>query len=152
MMALALPDGTDMLLIAQGVASAAMCGIIWFVQAVHYPLFSRIREAADDFARENQQRTQGVVLPFMCVEAVAAAIIAWAPPAGVPRPLAIAGLAGIAVLWLSTLLVQVPLHARLAREGHCPAVVAALVRSNWVRTIVWTARALLAAWMLRVAG
>jgi len=31
-------------------------------------------------------------------------------------------------------------------------VVAALVRSNWPRTVLWTARALLAVWMLRAGG
>ena len=61
------------------------------------------------------------------------------------------------------------LNARLAAEGSAlrlhtpatrgdvkkcdvPALVAALVRSNWPRTVLWTARALLAAWMLRAGG
>jgi hypothetical protein len=61
------------------------------------------------------------------------------------------GLALIAAIWLSTFFVQVPLHGRLARDGHSAAVVDSLVRSNWIRTIAWTARAILAAWMLRVA-
>jgi hypothetical protein len=58
----------------------------------------------------------------------------------------------VAALWLSTLLVQMPLHARLKHAGHTPATVAALVQSNWVRTILWSARAVLAVWMLHVAG
>ena len=142
----------EILLIVQAIASAAMCGIIWFVQVVHYPLFGRVREAGREFAAENQRRTQGVVIPFMLAEAVAAAAIAWAPPVNLPRPLAIAGLVALAILWLSTMFVQMPLHARLAREGHAPALVDALVRSNWLRTAVWTLRGVLAAWMLRVAA
>jgi hypothetical protein len=105
-----------------------------------------------EFALENQRRTQSVVIPLMLAEGIAAAVIAWAPPAGVPRPVAVAGVVALAVLWLSTALVQMPLHARLARDGHAPAVVAALVRSNWLRTLTWTLRAALAAWMLRVAA
>jgi hypothetical protein len=62
------------------------------------------------------------------------------------------GLVMVGLLWASTLGVQMPLHGRLACEGHTPATVARLVRSNWPRTLVWTARALLAAWMLAVAG
>jgi len=46
--------------------------------------------------------------------------------------------------------VQMPLHGRLGREGATSAAVTALVRSNWLRTAAWTARAALAAWMLRV--
>lgn len=137
------------LLAAQAVASGMMAGIIWFVQAVHYPLFA----AADPpgYALENQRRTSWVVLPPMLVEAVAAAWLVIEPPAAVGRGAAAAGLVMVALLWLSTLAVQMPLHSRLAREGHTPATVTALVRSNWLRTVLWTARAVLAAWMLAVA-
>lgn len=137
------------LLAAQAVASGMMAGIIWFVQVVHYPLFA----AADGpgYALENQRRTSWVVLPPMLVEAVAAAWLVVQPPAAVGRGAAVVGLAMVGLLWLSTLAVQMPLHARLAREGHVPATVAALVRSNWLRTVLWTARALLAAGMLAVA-
>ncbi|MFM9057608.1 MAG: hypothetical protein ACKOSQ_00510 [Planctomycetaceae bacterium] len=44
------------LVAAQALASAAMCGVIWFVQVVHYPLFARRigrhdRDAGGQFAR-----------------------------------------------------------------------------------------------------
>ncbi|MFM7206888.1 MAG: hypothetical protein ACKO4T_09495 [Planctomycetaceae bacterium] len=143
----------DVVLVAQAVASAAMCGLIWFVQVVHYPMFAAIAgERSQTYALDNQRRTAPVVLPFMVVELVTAVAIACWPPAGVGRGATVAGLALVAVVWLSTLLVQVPLHARLAGEGHSPDVVAALVRGNWIRTVAWTGRAVLAAWMLRVAG
>jgi len=139
----------DMLLIAQAVASGMMAGIIWFVQVVHYPLFAAVSSSdSATYARENQQRTSLVVLPPMLVEAAAAGWLAVAPPPAIGRGAALAGLVLVALLWLSTLAVQMPLHGRLAREGHAAATVAALVLSNWPRTILWTARAVLAAWML----
>ena len=142
----------DLVLIVQGVASAAMCGLIWFVQVVHYPLFGSLTgDHSRDFAGEHQRRPTPVVLPFMLAElATAAAVVIW-PPVGVSRSVAVAGLALVGVIWLSTFLVQVPLHGRLAAEGHTADVVARLVRSNWIRTIAWTLRAILAAWMLRAA-
>jgi hypothetical protein len=144
---------TELILLAQAVASGAMAGLIWFVQVVHYPLFAAITgERSRDHAVENQRRTGPVVIPFMAVEMATAVAIAVWPPAGVGRGLALVGLGLVAVAWLSTFLVQVPLHARLAREGHAPEAVAALVRSNWIRTAAWTARAILAAWMLRAAA
>ena len=138
-----------LVLAAQAVASAAMCGLIWFVQIVHYPLFARTDATHDPgYAAENQRRTAPVVLPPMLVEAATAAwLVVW-PPAAIGRTIAVAGFLVVAVLWLSTLLVQMPLHARLRGEGHAPATVAALVRSNWLRTVLWTARAGLAMWML----
>lgn len=143
----------EVILLAQAVASGAMCGLIWFVQVVHYPLFAAITGSGSrEHAIENQRRTGPVVIPFMAVELATALAIAVWPPAGVGRGLALVGLGLVAVAWLSTFLVQVPLHARLACEGHVPDAVAALVRSNWVRTVAWTGRAILAAWMLRAAA
>ena len=141
----------DMLLIAQAVASGMMAGIIWFVQVVHYPLFAAVSGPdAPAYARENQQRTSLVVLPPMLVEAAAAGWLAASPPPAIGRGPALAGLVLVALLWLSTLAVQMPLHGRLATDGHMAATVTALVRSNWPRTILWTARAVLAGWMLAV--
>jgi hypothetical protein len=144
---------TDALLIAQAIASGAMTGLIWFVQIVHYPLFARVTGAGERaYAAEHQRRTAWVVIPFMLVEGLTAAAVAAAPPPGIPRGLAIAGFVLVLLVWASTAAVQMPLHGRLGREGHVPALVATLVRSNWPRTILWTARALLAAWMLRAAS
>ena len=144
---------TELVLAAQAVSSAAMCGLIWFVQVVHYPLFARVDDdSSREFADENQARTGPVVIPFMLVEGLTAAIIAWSPPPGVPRVLAVAGVAIVVAIWLSTACVQMPLHARLSRDGHSAAAVAALVRSNWLRTVLWSARALLAVWMLFAAA
>lgn len=148
---------TDVILTAQALSSAAMCGLIWFVQIVHYPLFASEVFARTDtadasrYADENQRRTAPVVIPPMLVEAATAAIIAVSPPPAIGRPAALAGVAMVAALWLSTVLVQMPLHARLKQEGHTPATVTALVNSNWLRTILWSARALLALWMLHAA-
>jgi hypothetical protein len=139
----------ETVLIAQAVASGMMAGIIWFVQVVHYPLFAAVTgPGGAEYARTNQARTSLVVLPPMLVEAAAAGWLAAWPPDGIGRGPAVVGLVLVGLVWLSTLAVQMPLHARLAHEGHAPAVVATLVRSNWPRTLLWTARAILAAWML----
>lgn len=138
-------------LLLQAIASGAMCGIIWFVQVVHYPLFAWGVDDEQAYALENQWRTGRVVIPFMLVEGFAAIVLAWSPPPGVPRWLALAGLALVGLLWLSTLAVQMPLHARLARDGHAAGIVDRLVRSNWLRTVAWSLRAGIAAWMLHAA-
>ncbi|MFM9025249.1 MAG: hypothetical protein ACKON7_07925 [Planctomycetaceae bacterium] len=141
-----------LILVAQLSASAFMAGVIWLVQLAHYPLFDGVEGGrSTDAFRANQRRTAAVVMPPMLVEGITAALVALAPPPGVGRPAALAGLALVGLLWLSTALVQMPLHERLGRDGHEPATIARLVRGNWVRTIAWTARAVLAAWMLHAA-
>lgn len=145
--------GTESILAAQAVASGAMCGLIWFVQVVHYPMFARVvGEQSRKYTLEHQQRTTLVVGPLMLVELAAALLIAVHPPMGIGRPVAVVGLAMVLAIWLSTALVQMPLHARLSRDGHDPAVIDALVRTNWARTALWSARALLSVWMLHAAG
>jgi hypothetical protein len=142
----------DAILAAQALASGAMCGLIWFVQVVHYPLFASESAGSTGYALENQRRTAWVVVPFMLVEMAAAALIALDPPHGIGRGAAVGGVMLILAIWASTAFVQVPLHARLAREGHAADTVGSLVRGNWFRTVAWTARAVLAIWMLRIAS
>jgi len=144
---------TETILAAQALASSAMCGLIWFVQVVHYPLFARTDTThSPDYPDENQRRTAPVVLPPMLVEAATATLITINPPPAIGRPMALVGLALVAALWVSTLLVQMPLHGRLKHAGHTPEIVAALVQTNWIRTALWSARGLLAIWMLHAAG
>jgi hypothetical protein len=57
------------------------------------------------------------------------------------------GLALVAAIWLSTAAIQVPCHAKLA-AGFDAEVHARLVSSNWIRTVAWTARGLLALAMI----
>jgi hypothetical protein len=54
----------------------------------------------------------------------------------------------VAVAWLSTAFVQVPLHAALpsAAGDERAALIARLVASNWLRTAAWTLRGVLLVW------
>ena len=129
-------------------AAAYMTGVIWFVQLVHYPLFAAVpAEASVGYARDNQPRTARVVGPAMLVEGVTAIWLFVDPPTGVSRWLPFIAGVLLAVVLLSTVLVQVPRHARLAEENSTEAlreVVSSLVSGNWVRTAGWSARAVLA--------
>jgi hypothetical protein len=59
----------------------------------------------------------------------------------------IAGWGLLAVLWGSTFWIQVPLHARL-QSGSNPDTIDWLVQTNWIRTVAWSIRGVLAVWML----
>lgn len=128
---------TTFLLLAHAAATLFMAGLIWFVQLVHYPLFplASSRHFAT-FAAEHQRRTTWVVLPPMAVEALTACLLLLHRPA----PPTWAGFILLALVWLSTALVQVPLHRRLA-SGFDAGTAARLVATNWLRTAAWTARA-----------
>ena len=137
-----------MLLVAHLVATVAMVGLIWFVQVVHYPLFDAVgRDGFVAYEDAHRRLTAFVVGPFMAVEGVTALWIATAPPDGVSRVTALAGLVLLAVIHGSTVFLQVPMHAALA-EGFDAAKAERLVRTNWIRTIGWTLRGVLAAGMV----
>ena len=136
------------LTLGHAAATLAMAGLIWFVQLVHYPLFPlAAKPSFSTFARQHQRRTSWVVAPLMLVEAATALLLllrqtgAWT----------VAGAALLGVVWLSTALVQVPLHRRLER-GFDPASATALVRTNWLRTVAWTGRAAVAVALVAGAG
>jgi uncharacterized membrane protein len=117
--------------------TAYMAGLIWFVQIVHYPLMASIGRS--DFARYEQRNTRmtaWVVGPPMLAELGLAAVLVGRSPSF----LTWAGVGCLAVIWLSTGLVQVPAHRRL-EKGFDAAMHQRLVRSNWVRTAAWTIRA-----------
>jgi hypothetical protein len=131
------------------VATAFMAGLIWFVQVVHYPLFALVPAVASPaYAVEHQRRTALVVGPPMAVEGVTVLWLFAAPPDGLGRWLPALGGLLLAVTLASTVLAQVPRHGRLAVETDAAGIertVGALVRSNWVRTVGWSLRAVLAA-------
>ncbi|WP_439625069.1 DUF1772 domain-containing protein [Gemmata sp.] len=133
----------DALLTANAAATWLMCGVIWFVQLVHYPLFPAYDRAWFRAAMSaHQAATQRVVFPAMVLElGTALALLAW-QPAGVPEWVPWLGAALVGVWGFTTALVMVPLHERLAREGFDGALHQRLVRWNWVRTAAWSARGL----------
>ena len=136
------------LLIAHFLAAVVMTAVIWFVQLVQYPLLAWI--GPEGFARhaaEYQRRVSWIVIPPMLTEvATAAGLAVWFP--GVYRsPSFIVATLLLVIAWLSTFLWQVPLHQKLL-SGFNPETIAQLVRSNWLRTFAWTARALLIGWLL----
>ena len=49
----------------------------------------------------------------------------------------------IFVIWLSTAILQVPLHRKLELGGYDARVIRRLVATNWLRTLAWSARAVL---------
>lgn len=121
-------------------ATLYMVGLIWFVQVVHYPLFARV--GLDEFPlfeRNHRARTAWVVGPPMLVEGLTAGLLLWFRPAGIPEWSVWLGLVLLAVIWLTTFLVQVPRHRRLA-EGFDAAVHRRLVSTNWWRTAAWSLR------------
>jgi hypothetical protein len=128
------------LLMVHTAATLYMAGVIWFVQIVHYPLFSRVGQPGfSEYEREHVRRTGRVVAGPMLAELASAMAVVWV----VGGTLAWIGLALVGVIWMSTWIWQVPAHRRL-EAGFDAAAHRRLTRTNWVRAAAWTARSVIA--------
>jgi len=133
------------LLLIHAAAAWFMTGLIWLVQIVHYPLFARVGAAGyRDYQLAHKSLITLIVGPAMLIELVAAVLLLFQRR----DPWTMAGVALLAVIWGSTALLQIPLHNAVS-SGFDPEVHARLVQTNWIRTIGWTARGLLALYQIR---
>jgi hypothetical protein len=124
-----------------------MVGVIWFVQVVHYPLFSRVGgEGFALYSEAHSRLTTYVVSPPMLAEAATALLLVFRRPVEIPLWAALVGLALIGMIWASTALLQVPRHTALG-SGFDRAALSGLVLTNWLRTAAWSVRGALVLWM-----
>lgn len=123
-----------------------LVGLIWVVQRVQYPAMEYVDpEPARAVVAEKQHcdRIFWVVGPMMFAEGVLACWLLlealetghWLLPGF--------GALLLTIIWLSTILLQMPLHERMLK-GPDPIAQRRLVTTNWIRTIAWSLRGLIA--------
>jgi hypothetical protein len=147
------------LFLAQYAATLFMTGLIWFVQIVHYPLFASVNASSTpaafrSYAARHASRTGLVVFPPMFVELLTAlaALLPGLRPAFLSQTAAVTSATLVVLIWVSTGLLQVPLHNRLAANAKTQETIRRLVLSNWLRTALWSARAVLVSVAIRHAA
>ena len=112
--------------------------LIWLVQLIIYPGFSRISpEEFKVYHRWYVIRISSVVLPLMLAELILS--MWWILSDDYS---AVSILTGVLVLivWLSTFVLQVPIHNRL-KAGKEDREIRHLVATNWIRTAAWSLKA-----------
>jgi hypothetical protein len=136
------------LLLVHAAATWFMVGLIWTIQLVHYPLFARV--GANEFTgyeNEHTRRMARLLVIPAGVEVVTGAALVWGRPPEVGLLAVLLAGALLAVAWIITALVQVPLHSSL-ELGYSSAAAARLVGTNWLRTALWTVRGVAVAVMV----
>lgn len=114
-----------------------LTGLIWVVQILVYPQFLRVPPAAfREYHAAHCFRIGLIVAPLMFLEAATAAGLLYQGTRSLPSLLS-TGL--IALIWLSTALWQAPMHTTLM-SGYDDNLICRLIRTNWLRTLAWTAR------------
>jgi hypothetical protein len=128
-------------LLANSVSTFFMLGLTWFVQVVHYPLFPFVGRAEfPGYHDRHSKLTAWLVLPPMIIELLSSILLALNPPAG-KSGLALAGAVLAVLIWALTALLAAPAHGRIGRDGLNQQSHARLLSVSWVRSLLWTAHA-----------
>lgn len=134
---------TAILFVLHFAATWSLVGLCWLVQRVQYPLMAEVGSGAfAAYEAGHVARIGPVVAPLMLLELGTGGLLWLAGGESFRRPLFAVSLVLLGVVWLSTFFVQVPLHDALA-SGFDAEKHAALVRTNWIRTVAWSARGIL---------
>jgi hypothetical protein len=139
-----------LVLLGNFAVTAYLCGLIWTIQVVHYPLFhmaDRANFAA--FEAAHSWRIGLIVMLPMLLEVGLSAIMLTSKLEGVPLWALWLSIVLVIIVWFSTFFLQVPQHGILS-GGFDEAAHQFLVNSNWVRTIAWTAKTVLLGWLIWV--
>ena len=138
----------ELILILNLTATFMLCGLIWTVQLVHYPSFHFFEKADfETHMTSHKFRISLIVVPLMLMELITSAILGFYADSLIF--LHQVGFVIVVAIWLITFLVQVPLHNSIS-SGYREDSVTKLVRTNSVRTVLWSLKSLLGIYILWV--
>lgn len=122
-----------------------MTGLIWYVQLVHYPSFLYIKEEHfQEFHGMHSRFTGLIVGPVMLTELGTSLFLfindTWLGYQAI-------GFYLVLMIWVSTAFLSVPSHSILS-GGKKEKEIQKLVSTNWIRTVLWSAKALLGLYLI----
>ncbi|MEO0661525.1 MAG: hypothetical protein AAFZ87_08310 [Planctomycetota bacterium] len=135
-------------LVAHAAVTWALVGLIWTIHVVHYPMFAHVGDAFERVHERHMRAITPVVGPLMLAELATAAWLWAAPPAGTTRTTWAIGLGLVGVVWALTGLFAKPDDSSFECAGFDASAHRLLMRADLLRTLVWTARGVLVAWVL----
>jgi len=115
-----------------------LTGLIWTIQIVHYPAFYHIgKKSFNQFIKMHTKRMGYIVSAPMLIELISSSYLAMDHKS----IFFYANFAFVIFIWISTAFLSVPKH-RILKSGKNKSTIAALVKTNWPRTVLWTCRSL----------
>ena len=122
------------------ISAFLLTGVIWTIQLIHYPSFHYIDKLSFvNFHKFHERRISIIVIPLMIVELITSVVLYMNDTSSLIFAL---NLAIIVLIWCSTFFIQVPIHTILS-SGKDKKMIEKLVKTNWIRTFLWTIRMLL---------
>jgi hypothetical protein len=131
----------NILFIINLASSLFLVGLIWTVQCVHYPIFHLLeKDSFTDHIHFHKRSISFIVVPVMTTELITSGWLAWAANSNIIMHQI--GFTLVVFVWIITFFVQVPLHNQLS-TSRSSAAITKLVKSNWLRTALWTMKGIL---------
>ena len=125
------------------VLSFIAVGLIWTIQLVHYPSMKYIpKDRFPEYHNFHSIRISILAIPLMFAELVTSIILLYQNLNNAIQTIFLVNLILVLLIWISTFLIQVPLHNALSKEKNTEKL-SKLICTNWIRTILWTARSIL---------
>ena len=113
-----------------------LVAIIWIIQVLHYPTFRFIDPNKElEFHKFHTFSISPLVAPLMVAELILVSLGLYLDF----TYLTIAQIVLVILIWLSTFLIQVPIHQKLSND-YKRELVHRLIKTNWIRTICWTVK------------
>lgn len=113
-----------------------MLVILWLVQGVIYPSFLKCEPGKlVSWHRAYTSRVAWLIIPVMFGQLPVVAWHSWSRPNMANG----CALGALVLCWILTFAVSVPLHRKIDAGDTSALIVRRLIRTNWPRTILWTA-------------
>lgn len=108
---------------------------LWLVQCVIYPSFRHIRsDIFKDWHAGYQRCIAWIIGPLLLMQMSLISFEAIRDP----DLHSLVRFAMVAICWLITACISVPLHRRIEREESRAQSIEQLIQSNWLRTVIWS--------------
>lgn len=118
-----------------------LIGLILMVQFVHYPLFEHVGQSYFlNYINLHAKKITWLVAPLMLFELAICCFLCLFYFNLLNACIFVC----VCIIWASTFFIQVPLHNSL-QEKYDKEQLNKLIKSNWIRTISWTLKAILLA-------
>ncbi|SDS32605.1 hypothetical protein SAMN04487764_1963 [Gillisia sp. Hel1_33_143] len=109
--------------------------LIWIIQRIVYPSFAYYSpEKLVNWHTAYTKRFSTIVIPLMFGQLG----IAFYQLITQSNFYTIISLLTIAVIWISTFGIFVPIHSKIAKNNGDQKMLTSLVKKNWIRTVLWS--------------
>lgn len=141
-------SGSSIALMINLFSSFILIGIILWAQLITLTLFQEIPISTFKSLYHNHyRRTKLLAIPLMAIEIISSMIIILFPPEHIPRIPLLINFGLVVLIWLSSILIQSPIHQRLAFNPGMEDI-RLLEKTNWIRTILWNLKGILLIWIV----